>query len=267
MLACAARRLSPHTIADYRRTLRKFIVFVGEDVDIASITTRDISGFLAAQPFSAKTLANYHIGLGALWTWAMREGYVDKHVVRLVDKPRPKKVIVKPFTEVEIKAMLSSVARHEDRDRAIIFLLVDCGLRASELISLSRQDIDLVNRQVKVLGKGNKERLIPFSSRTGSALFKTLSYSDNDRPFPLTRESLAHLVRRIGDRAGVLGAHPHRFRHTFAIQFLRNGGDPYTLQALLGHTSFEMTRIYLNLAQIDIDAAHKRASPVDNWRL
>ncbi len=264
ILACQARRLSPNTLTDYIRTLKRFQAFV-EDVPIGEITSTQIAAFLAAQPYTAKTVLNYHIGLSALWTWAIREGYAERHVVRLVEKPRPQQVVVMPFTETEVKAMLASTKQHKDRDRAVLLVLMDTGLRASELCGLERKDIDLSNRRLKVLGKGNKQRLLPFSPRTASALFRHLVGSEG-KPFPFNRNSLAHLVQRIGQRAGIQ-ANPHRFRHTFAIMYLRNGGDPYTLQEILGHSSMEMVRRYIALAQVDIDAAHRRASPVEGWAL
>jgi hypothetical protein len=83
----------------------------------------------------------------------------------------------------------------------------------------------------------------------------------------ITRDVLSRLISRIGERAGVEKAHPHRFRHTFAVNYLRNGGDVLTLQRLLGHESLEMVRHYANVAAADCAAAHKTADPVDNWRL
>jgi integrase/recombinase XerD len=83
----------------------------------------------------------------------------------------------------------------------------------------------------------------------------------------LASSGLLQLIRRLGDRAGVNHAHPHRFRHTFAINFLRNGGNAFVLQMLLGHSTMEMVKRYLALAQADAQATHRRASPVANWRL
>jgi site-specific recombinase XerD len=83
----------------------------------------------------------------------------------------------------------------------------------------------------------------------------------------MTRTKLAEMFRSVGNRAGVKNVHPHRLRHTFAIQYLRNGGNAYTLQMMLGHSTLETVKLYLKLAQVDIDVMHRRASPVDNWRL
>jgi integrase/recombinase XerD len=83
----------------------------------------------------------------------------------------------------------------------------------------------------------------------------------------MTRANLWRLLKRIGDRAGVSGVYPHRFRHTFAITWIRNSGDLFTLQAMLGHTSLEMVKHYARIARSDLEAAHRRASPVDNWHL
>jgi len=79
---------------------------------------------------------------------------------------------------------------------------------------------------------------------------------------------LRRLLNRMGERAGLAkSVYPHRFRHTFSVNFLRNGGNVFELQQLLGHTSLEMIKRYAKIAQSDVEAAHRRASPVDNWRL
>ena len=83
----------------------------------------------------------------------------------------------------------------------------------------------------------------------------------------MDRGRLLHTLTAIGERAGVQGVNVHRFRHTFAINYLRNGGDAYTLQMMLGHATMEMVKRYLALSQVDLDAGHKVASPVDGWRL
>jgi integrase/recombinase XerD len=137
--------------------------------------------------------------------------------------------------------------------------------------------VDNRNHRILVLGKGTKERQVQFSARTGQAIWRYLASRPDAGPtdplfatqdgYPMDRDNLRHVIERIGERAKIDDVHPHRFRHTFAIQFLRNGGDPFTLQMLLGHSTMDMVKRYLALAQTDLEAAHRKASPVDHWRL
>jgi site-specific recombinase XerD len=296
-LNAEARRLSPHTIADYKNSLvRKFQPFLGEDLLVQEITTRHIELFLADQDeVSKKTLFNYYTGLAAFWTWAVHEKIAPEHVVRAIKPPKPEQIEIVPYTELEVRTLLSHLERskryaragqrvtdhavsHIERNRAIILLLVDTGLRNDELCSAKLHDLDKRNQRIFVLGKGAKKRHVSFSTRAHQALWRYLAIRDADthqgdplfvthgrRPF--ARRRLLDLIQTIGARAGVTGVTVHRFRHTFAIQYLRNGGDAYTLQRLLGHSTLEMVKRYLAIAQSDIEAAHKRASPVDNWAL
>ena len=290
-----ARHLSIHTLADYHNTFRKFAATLPADLPISQITPDHVRGFLAAQTVSKKTILNYHAGLAALWTWAVKEGLAITHIVHEVEPPTPEKRAIVPFSEDDVRAMLNTIghtrsytrpgkvaSRHSlptsDRNRAIILLLLDTGMRASELCELPLRHCDLRNRQVKVFGKGSHERLLPICARTAQAIWRYCSQFRKDetvdRPLfvtqndnPLDRDQLLKSLHRIGQRAGVLDTHPHRFRHTFAINYLRNGGDPWSLQMMLGHTTMEMVRRYLAIAQADLNASHRRASPVDNWKL
>jgi site-specific recombinase XerD len=266
--ACKARALSVHTVEDYSRTIKMFIRYAG-NIIMNDVTSRHITGFLASlYGVGAKTILNRHIGLAAFWTWALKQepSFVDRHVVRLVDKPRPKRILIDPFSEVEVRALLSVMRNKPVRDRAIIYLLLDTGMRASELVGIERKDINFTANKVKVLGKGNKERLLPFSDRTAKALSRHLA-STVGTPFPFSRTTLTSIVARLGERASVNECYPHRFRHTFAIEYLRNNGDPYTLQFSLDHSTMTMVSRYVKIAQIDIDRVHRKASPVENWRL
>ena len=156
-------------------------------------------------------------------------------------------------------------------------MLVDTGLRATELCELRLRNVDFNNRRLIVLGKGSEERIIPFSAVTSQAIwhYQATRSKDSANDFlfvmpggrPLDRVGLGKLILRIGERAGVTNAHPHRFRHTFSINFLQNGDNAYALQMMLGHSTMEMVKRYLALAQADVEAAHRQASPVANWRL
>jgi integrase/recombinase XerD len=295
-LAASARHLSEHTIQDYENTFRRFVLHAGADTPINQIDHRCIENYLAGfANVTNKTLLNYHIALSALWTWATKEGLARVHVVREVIAPKPEKREIVPFTQAECKAMLAAIPRvhaytrpgqrvqdraalQSERNKAIFLMLLDTGLRASELCEMKLFQIDNRNCRVQVMGKGAVQRSVPFSPRTAQSLWRYLTTRGDEVPRDdpvfitshrraMDRNQLGNMLEIVGNRAGVAGVHPHRFRHTFAIQYLRNGGDPYTLQRLLGHSTLDMVRTYLSLAQIDLDKAHKRASPVDNWTL
>ena len=294
LLAANARRLSPHTIRDYVTTFNKFIRFLEDDQPIDSITAQQVEMFLALQKVSKKTALNYHIGLSALWTWAVEEDLAKEHIIRKVKRIKPEKKAIKPYSEDDIRNMVNVINQtqiysrpgkrdsfhrlaHADRNRAIIYILLDTGVRVSELINLHIHEVDLRNRRILVMGKGSKERTIPFSPRTGQVIWKYLTTRKEEswgnllfvtnEGRQLTRSRVLRILRTIGRRAGVMKVTVHRFRHTFAVNYLRNGGDAYSLQMMLGHSTMEMVKTYLALAQADLDANHIQASPVSNWRL
>lgn len=286
-----ARKLSPHTVTDYTNAFNKFSAHLGADLPIEQITPQQVIDFMAAQTVSAKSIYNYHIALSALWTWAMKYGLATTHILRQVDRPKPEAPEIIPYSQKDIKAMLGSLDRsapyknkthrlhHVHRHRAIIYLLLDTGMRAEELCSLRHCDLDLNNNKVTVWGKGKKQRSLPISPRTSQTIWKYLLLQRDQtinpnaplfatrRGAPIARRKLLESLQSIGARAGVSGVTCHRFRHTFAINYLRNHGDVYTLQMLLGHSTFTMVRRYLALAQADLDRAHIIASPVTNWGL
>src|SRR5512139_2254747 len=178
-IAAQARRLSPNTLADYANSFRRFQAFLRGDPDLRSIDAGAVERFMAGlDGLSDKTALNIHTALTSLWHWAVYEKIVARNIVRDVAPPDPERRAIQPFSRDDVKALLGALDRsipysrpgkrqctHSTpqglRNRAIILLLLDCGLRASELVSLKIYDVDKRNGQVKVFGKGGKERILP----------------------------------------------------------------------------------------------------------
>lgn len=307
---------SVHTIDDYRNSFQKLALFFSSDPPIDAITRSDLVKFFAwlqqdyeSEPdgvaprgkfkLSQKTIFNIHIGLSSLWQWALVEKLVKTNILREIKVTRPSAPVINPISHEEwVRLVRACEASHNwktreetttlritfDRDRAVLFTLLDTGARASELCGIRFQDLSLANRTIKLRGKGPgkepKERLVSIGKATADAINKALRprlaqiqptsplfvvKNKYDDELSFTRDNLGNLLERIGDRAGVSGVYPHRFRHTFAINYLRNGGNVFALQAMLGHTTLDMVKRYLQIAQIDLDREQQRASPVDNW--
>jgi integrase/recombinase XerD len=240
-------------------------------------------------------LANAWIALSALWTWAEMELAVP-HIIRgKVERPRFKRKPIEPYSRNDVAAMLEAchVARAWQtrngrqasstrptalRDRSIIATLLDTGMRASELCELTVDDYNQKNGQLYIRhGKGDKGRFVYLGTGAKRHLWRYLAERPGAAPKEplfasarithLDRNGLRHLIQRCAQRAGIGNANVHRFRHTFAINFLRNGGNLLQLQNLLGHERMDTVRIYAQLAALDLEQAQAKASPADNWNL
>jgi len=288
--------LAETTIANYQHYFNLFHTFIGNR-EIETITSRDITRFLTylskERGLSDRTVYDVRARLGTLWKWAGAELGLD-NVVQNAAKPTYKKPEIIPYSKYEVQQLLQATeydrqwrARNGQlvqskratalRDKTIILTLVDTGIRASELCDLTVGDYDESRGRLHIRhGKGDKGRFTVMGKRTQRVLWRYLITRSTTQPVDplfatgngshLDRHNLYHLIVRIGERANVTGAGVHRFRHTFAINFLRNGGNVFELQELLGHEDIKTLSAYVKLSELDIDAT-QRHSPADNWRL
>lgn len=285
--------LSTHTRKDYTLTLSRLQTFIGDPV-FADITADDIRRFLAyvqaEYHLGKKTLVNHWVALSSLWTWAERE-HDAKHIIRgKVKRPRYRSGEIEPLEAEEITAMLDAARWNEPyetrrgrrararrvmalRDTAIILTLLDSGLRAQELCDLLVKDYDKLRGRLHVRhGKGDKARFVPLGNRSQQAiqeyLGSRLRAKSADPLFStrtgthIERNNLGNILENIAKQASVSSANPHKWRHTFALNFLRSGGNALLLQKIMGHSSLEMTMRYVRLAEQDVSSAG-RFSPAD----
>ncbi len=295
ILAANAKGLSINTIKEYSLYYRKLMAFMPDDPAFTAITVDRLREFMATQThLSKKTRSNIRVSLSSMWAWAVQYKLITANVAADLDIIKPESRAVHPFTKEDVQAMLGCVDKTKTytrpgkresyhtppqaiRNKALILLLLDTGLRSSEVAGLKIKDLDKRNNRLKIMGKGSKERIVPFSAITSMSIWRYLSTRSDTRPDdpafvtsrdrPLSKFEIRDLIALIGDRAGVVNAHPHRFRHTFAINFLRNGGNVYTLKEILGHASLKMCLRYLEIAQADVENNYRPASPVKNWGL
>lgn len=207
----------------------------------------------------------------AFFNWAVKEGFLPANPADGLKRPRNNWQPT-PFTPEQIKRLVSAAneTQQPERDSAIVSLLTDTGIRASEICAAPLNALNLSSGQLVVVGKGGSKRVVIFGKKTKSALWRwlmvrpecdaaNLFVSRNGRA--IARTILGRHIRHIGEKAGVSPCYPHLFRHTFAVMYLRAGGDPYSLQYLLGHSDMTVTRMYVRLAAVDVGELYK--SPLD----
>ena len=221
--------------------------------------------------------------LRAFFSWLVREGIIETNIAKDLKPPKLIKKIVSTLSDEEIVRVLNTLNLHnhsQARNQTIFMLLLDTGLRIGELINLRMEDVHMDEGFLKVIGKGKKERIVPIGSNAQRALQRYLFryrskpiYQEIDNVFlsaygkPLTENSIKLIFVRLAKRSGVYRLHAHLCRHTFATRFLINGGDVFILQQILGHSTLEMVRHYVNLASSHVTIQHQRFSPMDRISL
>jgi len=279
-LHLTANSYSPVTIKAYIARLHHINLYL-EHPGLDEITTQNIVGFLESLRKRGLTEASVHSYwkvVRSFYNWASP----DFIPVRPDNIPGPKAVnkAIVPFTKDEVIRLVKACKTR--RDTAVVLLFLDTGLRVSEAARLCLNDVDLETGAVIVRpflsSRKSRPRQVWLGNSARRAVWAYLAtrkdYMDKDSPLlaterggPLERFMIRDILRRISKRAGVIHCYPHKFRHTFAIEYLRNGGDVFTLQRLLGHNSLATVKIYLDISDSDTGAAHRKASPADKWRL
>lgn len=231
---------------------------------------------------SATGASVYYRTLRTMLRWAVRVGVMKESPLEKLSAPRVPKDQIIPLTVRQVNSLYASCLKtqYPRRNRAILAVLFDTGLRVGELCALRGGDIDLAARRLRVRdGKMGKDRIVPFGRMAARRLREYLAL-DPDRGSGdavwigekgilagegMTPSGVQQMIRDLGALAGIQGVRvsPHTLRHTFAIEFLRAGGDVYSLQYILGHTDLEMTRRYVAVAQSDVDVAMAKSSPFD----
>jgi site-specific recombinase XerD len=235
------------------------------------------------EPLSTATIHGHVRTLRAFFSWLVDEGLTEENIARDLKPPKLARKAISTLSDAEIVTILHTLnlnSRCKARDLTVFMLLLDTGLRIGELVGLKMEDVHMTEGFLKVMGKGKKERIVPIGNNAQKALQRYLfryrttpAHQGIENVFlsvhgtPLTENSMKLMFGRLGRRSGVQRLHAHLCRHTFATRFLVNGGDVFTLQQILGHSTLEMVRHYVNLASNDIIIQHQRCSPLDRLNL
>lgn len=277
------RGLSPHTRNAYLTDLRGFALWLaGRGSSLRQAGREailDHLGWRLQQGYQARSTARLLSALRTFYRYLLRERLIDEDPTLQVELPQLGKPLPKSLSEAEVEALLAAPDIAEPlglRDRAMLEVLYACGLRVSELVALSLEQINLRQGVLRVLGKGSKERLVPLgeealiwlqcyqaearglllAGRPSSVLFPS------QRGEQMTRQTFWHRIKLHARHAGILKPlSPHTLRHAFATHLLNHGADLRVVQLLLGHSDLSTTQIYTHVAKARLQALHAAHHP------
>ncbi len=279
------RGLSANTLASYQSDLRHAAAWLNEtfSISLQEVGRDHLLGYLASlvdQQIKARTSARRLSSLRQFYQLAVREGWVVEDPTALIEAPKLGRGLPKTLSETDVENLLAAPNLQTPegvRDRCMLELLYATGLRVSELVGIGPDQISLTQGLVRIVGKGDKERLIPMGDE---AINWIKRFADNERfdllkgqPcnafFPtrrgsgMTRQAFWHRIKHHAKSAGI-AAHrlsPHTLRHAFATHLVNHGADLRVVQLLLGHSSLSTTQIYTHVAQERLKVLYSQHHP------
>ena len=268
------KNVSLKTISSYQDAWKAF----GPHVEpVLASSGRIVDGIrsgvahLRAKGLRPVSINSYLTAVRAYLNWLHAEGHIkDKPRVQLLKYEHR---VLATLTPEQLQQIIRHTpkGKNDRRIHTFVLLVLDTGLRLSEALSLTREAVDFDNLVINVRGKGGKHRLVPFSLEFRRILFRYMSRQDTALVFStrtgtgLTRRNTGRDMKELGRKIGITGVRfsPHTCRHTFAVTFLRNGGDVYVLSRILGHSNITTTTIYLRSMGIEtLSMAHQKFSPL-----
>nr|DAG07663.1 MAG TPA: SITE SPECIFIC RECOMBINASE XERD [Inoviridae sp.] len=255
---------SNYTLDYYERSLKMFLNFCGNDMDIEDI---DVVLFKSYQLYISENLninrvsvRTYARAVKVFLRWLYFEDYIDIDVNKLLLMKATKDVII-PLSDLEVKGLINyydNFTYLNCRNKTMLMLMLDCGLRLSEVVNLKISDLDLKNNYLIINGKGSKQRLVPFGISTKKQLVIYMQYrvnlNNNNSIFlnqnltAITTNTIKMLFARLKKQEKFKRIYPHLLRHTFATNFIYAGGNLEVLRVLMGHSTINITQIYIHLA-------------------
>lgn len=280
------RQYSKLTLDSYARDIEKFALFLDkEDILMNEVDAIVIRNFLTDElneGISKRSCRRRLSALRQFYRFLVNKGYTDDNPFNYIDSPKQPIKYPRALYKEQIKEILTLNSKRSDelaqRDQAILSVLYFTGLRASEAVNLTLQSISLNQRILRVIGKGNKERIVPFSNECKDALNKYIKDSRNvllakssiptnilflnKYGKPLTTRGLEYILDDIEMKTGsFMGLHPHLLRHSFATHLLENGADLRTIQELLGHQSINATQVYTHVSTEEMQKEYSLFHP------
>jgi integrase/recombinase XerD len=288
IIHCQAKGFTPKTMKNKRQELKQLKEFLIEKRGISeleSVTTYDLKSYVRLKQqagLQPQSIVSMFKMIKAFFSWCEKEEYLKENIAKKVETPKVPKKILKGFTPEEVQAMINAFSYQdyfETRNRAIIAILSDCGIRAAELRTLKTENVK--EDTILVNGKGNKERLIFISPALKRILIKydrikkqyfkdkitTDHYFLSYKGTEISHVGLDNVIKEAGKRTGLKDKRvsPHTFRHFFSTQCILNGIDIYTLSKLLGHSSVNTTERYLqSLEDFELIKKAMPSSPLMN---